>query len=158
LKDGVRKYIQKDDEDLIYPIDIEIVYDEKGKPHLSGHERLKGVEISIAHKGSEAVAIVSDQPVGIDIEKVEARGKEFVNMSFTPHELDLLKEKDSQEEWITRFWVAKEAYGKMLGLGLQGNPKGYEVEAIEGEDLLIKNTWIKTAKHRNDFVIGWTQK
>ncbi|MCL1937562.1 MAG: 4'-phosphopantetheinyl transferase superfamily protein [Candidatus Azobacteroides sp.] len=158
LKDGVRKYIQKGDEDMIYPIDIEIVYDEKGKPHLSGHEKLKGIEISIAHKGSEAVAMISDQPVGIDIEKIEARSKEFVNLSCTPRELDLLKEKEDQEEWITRFWVAKEAYGKMLGLGLQGNPKLYEIETIDGENLLIKNTWIKTAKHRNDFVIGWTQK
>jgi 3-oxoacyl-(acyl-carrier-protein) synthase/phosphopantetheinyl transferase (holo-ACP synthase) len=159
LKDGVRKYIQKEEDDvLLFPIEISVQYDEKGKPCLYGPEELNGIEVSIAHKGSESVVMVSDKPAGIDIEKIEARNKEFTDMAFTPHELDLLKGKDNYAEWTTRFWVAKEAYGKMLGLGLQGNPKQYEIESIDGEDLTIKNTIIKTAKHRNDFVIGWTQK
>ena len=157
LKDGVRKYIQKDEEEhLLYPIEISVRYNEQGKPCLYGHERLNGIEVSIAHKGSDAVVMVSDQPVGIDIEKIEAKTKEFMELAFTPHELDLLKEKGEDAEWITRFWVAKEAYSKMTGLGLQGNPKQFEIESVTGEDLNIKNTIITTAKHRNDFIIGWT--
>jgi phosphopantetheine--protein transferase-like protein len=101
--------------------------------------------------------MVSNKPVGIDIEIVEPRNKEFLDVAFTSHELDLLKEKDTDPEWVARFWVAKEAYSKMLGLGLQGNPKQYEIESVEGEDLRIKNTTIKTALHRDNFVIGWTQ-
>jgi 3-oxoacyl-(acyl-carrier-protein) synthase/phosphopantetheinyl transferase len=158
LKDGVRKYLQKGEkDDLIFPIEISVNYDEKGKPCLQGPEELKGIEISIAHKGSEAVAMVSGKPAGIDIEKIEIRNNEFMEMAFTPHELDLLKEKANEPEWIARFWVAKEAYGKMLGLGLQGNPKQYEIESINGEELTIKNTVIITAKHRTDYIIGWTK-
>jgi phosphopantetheine--protein transferase-like protein len=158
LKDGVRKYLQKEKgEKLIFPVEITVLYNEQGKPYLFGHEKLTGIEISIAHKESEAVVMVSDKPVGIDIEKIETRSKEFMNMAFTPHELDLLKEKGNEAEWIARFWVAKEAFGKMLGLGLQGIPKQYEIESIIEEELKIENTIIKTEKHRNDYIIGWTQ-
>ena len=158
LKDGVRKYLQKEEnEELIFPIEISVNYNEQGKPFLYGHEKLKGIEVSIAHKGSEAAVIVSNKPAGIDIEKIEVRSKEFINMAFTVHELDLLKEKENAEEWIARFWVAKEAFGKMLGVGLQGNPKQYEIISINEEELIIENTVIYTRKHRNDYIIGWTQ-
>ena len=157
LKDGVRKYIQKDEEEeLLYPVEISVRYNKLGKPDLYGHEKLNGIEVSIAHKESEAVVIVSDQPVGIDIEKIETRTKEFMELAFTPHELGLLKEKGEDAEWIARFWVAKEAYSKMTGLGLQGNPKQYEIESVTGEDLKIKNTVITTVKHRDNYIIGWT--
>jgi phosphopantetheinyl transferase len=67
----VRTCLQKDPrEDLIFPIEIGVGHDRQGKLILYGHERLKGVEVSIAHKGSEAVVIVADEPVGIDIEKI----------------------------------------------------------------------------------------
>ncbi len=159
LKDGVRLYLQNDPrEDLIYPIDIGVQHDELGKPLLYGHERLKGLEVSIAHKGSEAVAIVGEEPVGIDIEKIEERSREFMDLSFTPHELELLSERNCDHEWIARFWVAKEAYGKMTGRGLEGNPKQYEVESIDGEELTIRGSVITTTRHREHYIVGWTQK
>jgi len=158
LKDSVRKYIRKtEDEALIYPIEVSVHHNEYGKPYVYINEKLTEIEISIAHKGSEAVAIVSDKPVGIDIEKIEMRTEKFEKDTLTPHELDLIKEKENEAEWITRFWVAKEAYSKMLGTGLQGNPKQFEVESIDGEEIKIKNTIITTVKHKDDFIIGWTK-
>ena len=159
LKDGVRRYLQNDPrEDLIYPIDISVRHDERGKPLLYGHPRLRGIEVSIAHKGSEAVVMVANEPVGIDIEKIEPRSGEFLELSFTPHERELLAERDDEAEWIARFWVAKEAYGKMKGLGLQGNPRQYEIESVDGEVLTIEKTRIQTTRHRKDYIVGWTQK
>lgn len=157
LKDAVREYIKEDEEtNLIFPVEISVEYNKDGKPYVYGHPELKGVEISLAHKGSESVVIVSDKPVGIDIEKIEARTKEFLDVAFTPQELSLLKTQENEAEAIARFWVAKEAYGKMIGLGLQGNPKQYEVESVNGTDLKIRDTVIKTVKHRTDFIVGWT--
>ncbi len=159
LKDGVRLYLQKDvRDDLIFPIEIGVGHDGLGKPLLYGHERLKGLEVSIAHKGSEAVAMVAEEPVGIDIEKIEERSREFIELSFTTHELELLSKRNNDPEWTARFWVAKEAYAKMTGRGLEGNPKQYEVESIEGEDLTIRDTIIKTIRHRDHYIVGWTQK
>ena len=58
-------------------------------------------------------------------------------------------------EWTTRCWVAKEAYGKYLGLGLQGDPKAYRIEEVRGDVLRIRDVVIKTIKHKN-YIIGWT--
>jgi phosphopantetheine--protein transferase-like protein len=157
LKDAVREYVQKDEEaDLIFPIEISVEYNKQGKPYVCGHAELQGVEISLAHKDGESVVIVSDKPVGIDLEKIEVRTKEFMDIAFTPHELSLLKMQENETEKITRFWVAKEAYSKMIGTGLQGNPKQYEIESVNGNDLKIRDTVIKTVKHRNDYIVGWT--
>ncbi len=77
-----------------------------------------------------------------------------MRLSYTEQEQELIKDKD-QAEWSTRLWVAKEAYGKMLGKGLSGNPKAFEIQRINGEELLIQDTTIKTIKLKN-YIIGWT--
>ena len=58
----------------------------------------------------------------------------------------------------TRFWVAKEAYAKMLGEGLKGNPKRFEISAAEGDTLIINDTRIQTTLLDGDFILGWTTK
>jgi 3-oxoacyl-(acyl-carrier-protein) synthase/phosphopantetheinyl transferase/malonyl CoA-acyl carrier protein transacylase len=158
LKDAVRSYLRKKNNvnEFIYPLEVPVSIDSNGKPYISGNKDVEGIGVSIAHSGAEAVAVISDKPVGIDIEKIEDRSEEFLKLSFTENELSLFKDKDTAE-WSTRFWVAKEAYGKMLGLGLQGNPKQYEVESIDGETLRIKGTLINTLTYNSKFIIGWTQ-
>jgi len=98
LKDAVRKYYADREKQSLfpYPIEISIRNDEYGKPRLIG-EQFKDIEISLAHKGTEAVAIASDKPVGIDIEIIKSRSKEFMDLSFTEKELSLLEDKDQAE-------------------------------------------------------------
>ncbi|MDR2122917.1 MAG: 4'-phosphopantetheinyl transferase superfamily protein [Flavobacteriaceae bacterium] len=155
IKDAVRNYIQTNFDKGYYPVELKIRYDSNNKPSVYGVPEAQKVEISLAHKGTNSVCIASDKPVGIDIETIEERGTGFVELTFTEKELNLLKNRDLSE-WSTRFWVAKEAYGKMLGTGLKGNPKQFEVEVIEGENLVIRDTTITTIKYTN-FIIGWTQ-
>jgi 3-oxoacyl-(acyl-carrier-protein) synthase/phosphopantetheinyl transferase/malonyl CoA-acyl carrier protein transacylase len=155
LKDSLRSYVQNKYDKATYPIEYFVKYDSFNKPSVYGIDEVEGVEISLAHKGTDSVSIVSEKPVGIDIESIEERSADFMDMAFTSAEQELLKGKDIAE-WSTRFWVAKEAYGKMLGKGLQGNPKAYEVKAINGEKLAIEDCTIETMKHKN-FIIGWTQ-
>ncbi|MDU1904281.1 MAG: beta-ketoacyl synthase N-terminal-like domain-containing protein [Dysgonomonas sp.] len=156
LKDSLRSYVMKKDDKITYPVEYFVRYDSYGKPYVYGIDEAKGLEISIAHKGSHSISIVSDKPVGVDIESVEERTDSFMEISFTEHELELLKGKD-RAEWSTRFWVAKEAYGKMQGIGLQGNPKRYEVKTIiDDENLIIEECEVKTIKH-NNFIVGWTK-
>jgi phosphopantetheinyl transferase len=103
-----------------------------GKPYLIS-DFTENIHISLAHKGKEAVGIARyGKSVGIDMELMEERSEGFYDLVFTDHELALLKGKD-QAEWTTRFWVAKEAYGKFLGTGLKGNPKAFEVEQIKDD-------------------------
>ncbi|MFC3157266.1 Acyl transferase domain-containing protein [Chryseobacterium arachidis] len=154
VKDAVRNLLKKEKDHPCYPITFEIGKDEVGKPFLIG-DSTKDIHISLAHKGKDAVGIArSGKQVGIDMEIIEERSSGFYDLVFTDHELTLLKDKD-QAEWTTKFWVAKEAYGKFLGTGLKGNPKQFEVEKITEDSLWINQTEIKTIKHKN-YIIGWT--
>lgn len=155
LKDAVRNFAKKKNGDYCYPIEIFIDYYENGKPYIHGLKEFEGVEISLAHKGSESVAIASNKPVGIDIEAMYTRGEDFIKHTFTDHEIRLMEDKEIVE-WSTRFWVAKEAYSKMTGEGLKGNPKRFEVEKIEGEYLYIRGVPIRTMRHKEIYVIGYT--
>lgn len=155
LKDNVRKYISNKFGKNYYPIEISVQHDLNNKPYVQGVSEAEKIEISIAHKDSNSVSIVSDKPIGIDIELIQPREQGFLDLSFTAKELNLIKDKNLSE-WSTRLWVAKEAYGKKLGLGLQGNPKKYEIENIEDNILSINKNKIKTIK-LNNYIIGWTQ-
>jgi acyl transferase domain-containing protein/phosphopantetheinyl transferase len=157
IKDAIRTYLIEKYGKRTYPIEITIDHDEKGKPFAKGLDELKGLEISLSHKGNESVALASEKPVGIDIELIEERSPDFMDLSFTERELALLKDRE-QSEWATRFWTAKEAYGKMLGIGLEGNPKKYEIERIEGDSLFIAQQEIHTIKHKEKYIVAWTQK
>ncbi len=155
LKDAVRAFHAKEGEDYCYPIEIFTRYNTNGKPYVYGPEGIDKIEISLAHKKTEAVAIASNKPVGIDIEEIAIRSDEFMKHSFTQHELKLMEGKDIAE-WNTRFWVAKEAFSKMTGEGLKGRPNKYEVEKIEGENLFVRGVEIHTMKHKDNYIVGWT--
>ncbi|ATP59079.1 beta-ketoacyl synthase [Pedobacter ginsengisoli] len=155
VKDAVRNLLNRTKKEAYFPIAFEIRSDEFRKPYPHG-DMTDGVHISIAHKGTDAVGIAQyDRPVGIDIEKIEPRSEGFSELVFSEEERLLLADKD-MAEWATRFWVAKEAYGKCLSKGLQGNPKAYTIQEIRGEELRINDIFIKTIKHKN-YIIGWTQ-
>ncbi|MCS3869295.1 phosphopantetheinyl transferase [Chryseobacterium ginsenosidimutans] len=154
VKDAVRNLLKQEKNHPCFPITFEVASDEVGKPYLIG-DSTKDIHISLAHKGKDAVGIAkSGKPVGIDMEIIEERSSGFYDLVFTDNELVLLKDKN-QAEWTTRFWVAKEAYGKFLGTGLKGNPKKLEVEKITEDSLWINQTEIKTIKFKN-YIIGWT--
>jgi len=154
-KDAVRNLLNRTKKEAYFPIAFEIKSDEFRKPYPYG-DMTDGIHVSIAHKGTDAVGIAQyDRPVGIDIERIEPRSEGFSELVFSEEEQLLLADKD-QAEWVTRFWVAKEAYGKYLGKGLQGNPKVYTVQEIRGEELRINDIFIKTIKYKN-YIIGWTQ-
>lgn len=153
-KDATRMLLLRARREAYFPIEFEIRSDEVGKPFLDG-PMTGGIHISLAHKNLEAVAIAREKgPVGIDIEEIQPRSTGFTEIVFTPSEIKLLEGRDA-DDWMTRCWVAKEAFGKMLGKGLMGNPKAYQIEEINGDALRIQDTWINTIKHFN-YIIGWT--
>lgn len=155
VKDAVRNLLKTSKQTACFPIAFEIQSDELRKPFLLG-DLTDGIHISIAHKGTDAVGTAQyDKPVGIDIECIEARSEGFYELVFSAEEQTLLAGRD-KAEWATRFWVAKEAYGKYLGKGLQGNPKAYVIAEVKGDELRINDIFIKTIKH-NNYIIGWTQ-
>ncbi|SHN02693.1 type I polyketide synthase [Chitinophaga sp. CF418] len=154
VKDAVRALLKKEKQEAYYPIEFEISNDDAGKPFPEG-TMTKDIHVSLAHKDKEAVAIArSGTPAGIDIEVISEKNDGFTELVFHPEELALITAVD-RTEWIIRCWVAKEAYGKYLGKGLQGNPKKYKITSIDGNTLRIGDVTIQTIKH-NNYIIGWT--
>ncbi len=78
--------------------------------------------LSISHTDGNAVAALADEPgapLGVDLERVEARPTAFTCDYFTPLEqASLAGELDAQTELVTAIWCAKEAALKALGVGL----------------------------------------
>jgi phosphopantetheinyl transferase len=96
-------------------VDEDLFYDKLGKPHLKD-----GKQISITHSFHFTAIIVSDEKVGIDIEKRRDKILRIAN-KFTPiSEYHTLANEDAIIRKLTIVWGAKESIYKMYaepGLG-----------------------------------------
>ena len=91
---------------------------QRGRPYLVVGDQT--MYLSITHAGDVAAAVVSDQPLGLDIEVVEPR-PEIETLAFS---------SDERRAWIgltgmdrsaavTRAWCEKEAIAKRRGVGFR---------------------------------------
>ncbi len=155
-KDAVRNLLFERGRRSVFPLEVGIGADATGRPRVTGP--LAGnIRISIAHKPGIAVAIAREGvDVGIDVETIEPRNDSFTAFAFGEDELRLLP-AGNRDEWLTRFWSAKEATGKARGTGLAGNPRGFKVMQVEGERILVDATWIRT-RNLGTHVMAWTEQ
>jgi 4'-phosphopantetheinyl transferase EntD len=88
--------------------DQDLFYDENGKPHLKD-----GKYISISHSYEYSGIIISEEPVGIDIEKQREKiaviAKKFVSYEFNY----LSSSTDDYVRKLTVIWGVKEALYKL---------------------------------------------
>ena len=89
--------------------DQDLFYDENGKPHLKD-----GKHISITHSFTFSAVVISDDFVGIDIEK--QRNKiGIIAHKFVDYESDYLNEKDENYiNYLTKIWCVKESLYKLF--------------------------------------------
>lgn len=96
-------------------VDFDLYYDNLGKPHLKD-----GKNISITHSFHFTAIIVSDEKVGIDIEKRRDKILKIAN-KFTPlSEYHTVANEEALIRKLTIVWGAKESIYKMYaepGLG-----------------------------------------
>ena len=105
-----------------YP-DMEIpvcpVTDEYGKPHLYMENEGcpdKGKEIffSLSHSGDHAVCVISDVPIGVDIEVIGEEKDKIAERFFA----DIERQYVCDDESFFRIWTLKESLMKVVGLGM----------------------------------------
>lgn len=97
-----------------YGIDIEeIRCGEHGKPEIDG------IYFNLSHSQDMVVCVVSDKPVGCDIEKIGEERKGIAERFFTKNERSYLESFDSERRnrEFYRLWTMKESYIKMTGEG-----------------------------------------
>ena len=89
--------------------DQDLYYDENGKPHLKN-----GKFISITHSFTFSGVIISDRPVGIDIEKQRSKIG-IIARKFVDYEFQYLNEKIEVEvRRLTIIWCIKESLYKLF--------------------------------------------
>lgn len=158
-KDAVLAWLRDQGAEAVFPQELIIVNDELGAPKVQAHVTQSlpdHLHISISHKDNFAAAIVGTEPVGLDIERVEARDADFLAMVFNEHELSVLAQgEDSPALAQTRGWVAKEAMAKAAGTGLGGHLRDYIIRARDGDCLLVNERWVVTHALQ-EHVIGWS--
>lgn len=117
-----------------FACEIEIEQSDNGRPVASERTLAKlgwFPAISISHKDGTAVALAARaaSTVGIDFELITERESGFEKLAFTEKEQEaLLKVPPAvRPAAMAKFWCAKEAVGKALGIGMSNNPKSLEI-------------------------------
>lgn len=83
-----------------------------GKPVIS----IPGMFVSISHAGDYAAVVLSDAPIGIDVEKLGNRIQRIRTKFMNPEDLAQLRD-EADIEWMHTVWSAKEALFKFHPLG-----------------------------------------
>ncbi|WP_406504248.1 type I polyketide synthase [Streptomyces sp. NBC_00212] len=151
-KDAVRRWLWERGEGAVFPAEIEIVNEKSGRPRAVGvhGRRLPALDLSLAHRGDLAVALVRPpghgpyaNGVGIDVEEIVDRTPETHRVALGPRELALLGRLvaagpgESEALWFTRFWAVKEAAAKAEGTGFGGRPHAFEVTGAAPDSLTV---------------------
>jgi phosphopantetheinyl transferase len=117
------------------PQDIVLGNDEAGRPVLKRPLGSTGrpPSFSLSHSAWGGVCAVAapGRRVGVDLESVVARPREVLAFVAAPDELHAAAPTDPQAQ--ARLWTGKEAVLKLLGLGLDADPKMVEVRQAGAE-------------------------
>lgn len=95
-------------------------YNESGKPSLVGHPE---IFFNLSHCKEAAACIVSDHPVGIDVESLRQYTDSLAEYCMNDDELRQIKSSDNPDEEFIRLWTMKEATIKLLGTTISNGMK-----------------------------------
>jgi 4'-phosphopantetheinyl transferase len=123
------------------PDAVRLVLGEHGRPGLDPGTHSEALDFNLSHSGELAlVAVTQGMKVGVDVERLRP-GRNPLRVAdrfFSPAEVDALAAVDEQERpsEFLRYWTAKEALAKGLGLGLMA-PRGELELQPAGDGALI---------------------
>jgi len=139
-KDAVRTWNARETgEPLRQTVELELNHEESGRPYMvcvNGDTLLPN--ISLSHSNGVAVAVASEAPLGIDLERADRDVSGILHDFATQEEQAALAELTAGEpdgEWALRLWCAKEAASKAHGTGLLGLPKHYQLQEVSADGL-----------------------
>ncbi|MGO4172302.1 4'-phosphopantetheinyl transferase superfamily protein [Bosea sp. TAF32] len=110
--------------------DVAIAHDPAGRP-LLGLPAASGIELSVATRAGIVAIALARQPVGVDVERIEAptappldvlHADERKRLAAMPLALRPLA--------FAQIWAAKEAYVKALGVGFRRAPESFAVSLL----------------------------
>ena len=101
----------------------EICIGDRGKPYFAAGN----LHFSITHTKRHAFCVLSEKPVGIDAEETDRQvDLRLAEKILSPAEKAQYDKATDKASALLRFWVLKEAAGKMTGAGINGYPNKTE--------------------------------
>ncbi len=97
-------------------IDFTMKYDKNGKPYLKEYP---DIHISISHCKCACAVVISDSPVGIDVQEIRKYNYDIYQRVCSERELQQLMKSDNKEEFFTKIWCVKECMAKVSGMGIE---------------------------------------
>lgn len=119
--------------------DFTILRNEHGKPYLSG---TTGIYYNISHSGDYVVCALSDEEVGVDIERKAVVRMAVANRFFHWQEILCLEKCNDEEQraLFFNYWSVKESYLKYIGSGLSHSLSSFFVDLSKDVILLYENS------------------
>lgn len=108
----------------ILPEKLAFGYGEHGKPYLLNNN---GYHFSASHSGSCIAFAGGDAPVGVDVERIREGKLKIAKRFFTDNEYGFIEKSAEPDTEFFKIWTAKEAYVKMLGVGLSEPLQSFDV-------------------------------
>lgn len=95
-------------------------YGEHGKPFIVGHPE---IHFSLSHCHEAVACVLSNRPVGIDVESVRRYKEDVVRYAMNEQEQQLIAASERPEVAFIRLWTMKEARLKLTGEGITNDLK-----------------------------------
>ena len=145
-KDAVRHALLQAGHDEVFPAEITIANDDRGRPYVaSAPGDGATLDLSISHTSWVGAAIVAPRgrAAGVDVEAIEPQAAQLATV-MDDAELALAGPDGPTDRWLVRAWAAKEAAAKAAGTGLAGRPRDFPIRAEGCDRLLVGDRWIRT--------------
>lgn len=101
-----------------------IEYGANGKPFVRGD-----MQFNISHGGMYAILAVGNEPLGVDIEPIEAENLSIAPEVLRPDELAWMRQQPLER--FHALWTLKESAMKATGLGFAMPPRSFSVLPVE---------------------------
>lgn len=110
----------------------DIIIEPNGKPVAKGYKCF-----NVSHSGAYSTLVVSDDPVGVDIEQISGSNLYLANSIYTKDELEWMN-----EDALKRFhvlWTLKESVMKATGLGFALEMSNFSaIPLINNEGIMVE--------------------
>ena len=95
-------------------------YGEHGKPAIMGHPEIC---FNMSHCREAAICVLSDKPVGVDIESIRRYSDSLARYTMSEAEMERIEHAERPDVEFIRLWTLKEAVLKHSGEGIRNDMK-----------------------------------
>ncbi len=127
---------------------IQIIVNEYGKKYLKDYPN---IYFNISHSGDKCVCVISDNEVGVDIQK-KCYKPQVYSKCFNSNEIEYIENSKDKEKAFTKCWVMKESYVKMLGIGISYGLKNVNTLDLQNKfDIIELDDYFMAIGNKNNF-------